>query len=52
MACKIQGDIGRKEETVKKDVTAKNVEGIIQQNKKHLDEEAEFKRRKRIAKEY
>lgn len=51
MACKVQDDIGRKEETVKKDVTVKNVEDIIQQNKKHLDEEVEFKRRKRIEKD-
>ena len=51
MACKVQGDIEHKEETVKKDVTAKNVENIIQQNKKHLDEEAEFKKRKRIEKD-
>ena len=51
MACKVQGDIERKEETVKGDVTAKNVEDIIQQNKKHLDEKAEFKRRKRIEKD-
>lgn len=46
-----EDDVVYKEETAE-DVTAKNVEDIIQQNKKHLDEETEFKRRKRIEKEY
>ena len=45
-----EDEVVYKEESVE-DVTAKNVEDIIQQNKKHLDEEAEFARKKRIEKD-
>ncbi len=51
MTCKVQGDIEHKEETVKKDVTAKNVESIIQQNKRLLDEKAESARKERVEKD-
>lgn len=46
-----EGNAVYKEKSVEEDVTAKNVEDIIQQNKKRLDEEAEFARKKRIEKD-